>query len=300
LTVWLNQHFHALHVSLKRLARNPLATLLSALVIALAAGLPAFGYVLLANIAQLAGRAAPEPQLSLFMDARASDADAQAIEAKLKAHSAVASVRFIARADALKELKASAIGDVVQALEHNPLPHAFVVRATDAKPQALRALRDEIAQWPQIEHTQLDADWAQKLDAMLALGKKLTLGFAVVLGIALVSVIGNTIRLQILNQREEIEVSKLIGATNAFVRRPFLYFGALEGLLGALLAFALVAAGIYALNRGAAELTRLYASDFALRLPDLSHIAGLFGVVAAIGWLGALISVSLYLRDLKG
>jgi cell division transport system permease protein len=272
---------------------------LSALVIALAASLPAFGYLILTNAAKLSGQISPEPQLSLFLRPEASDSAQRTIESKLRTHPAVASFRFVSREEALRELKASAIGDVVQALEHNPLPHAFVVRAKDASPDSLQALAQEIGKWPQVEHTQLDAEWAKKLNAIIAFGKKLVLLMALVLGVALVSVIGNTIRLQILNQREEIEVSKLIGATNGFVRRPFLYFGALEGLLGALLCWGFVAAAVRVLNQSAAELVRLYASDFAVSAPPPALVLTLVGVVVAVGWLGALFSVSLYLRDLK-
>ncbi len=299
MSIWLNQHLHALQLALRRLLRHPLATLLSTLVIGLAASLPAAGFLALTDLDALAGRANPEPQLTVFMTPQASAADAQAIQAKLGAHPGVVSAQFVSKEAALDQMKSSAIGDVIQSLEANPLPDAFIVRGKDASASALEQLRGEVAAWPRVESVQLDSDWAKKLQALVGFGKRAVLLLAIALAAALVAVVANTIRLQILNQREEIELSQLIGATDSFIRRPFLYFGALEALLAGALALGLVAIGFHQLNASLGELARLYASDFRLALPSWRLTALFLAGIAVLGWIGAMLSVNLYLRQLR-
>ena len=145
----------------------------------------------------------------------------------------ISAFRLVAKDRALAELKkSSGLADVIEGLPQNPLPDAFVIEATDTSPAALEALRDEIRQWPRVAHVQLDAQWARRLDAGLRFARVVAAVLGTLLGIALVAVTFNTIRLQVLTRREEIEVIKLIGATDAFIQRPFLYFGALQGLAG--------------------------------------------------------------------
>ena len=185
--------------------------------------------------------------------------------------------------------------DVLQSLKTNPLPDAFVVTVRDNRPEGLEALRDEAARWPKVEHVQLDSDWARKLDAALRVGRSLALVLGVLLSSALVAITFNTIRLQILTRREEIEVSKLIGATNQFIRRPFLYFGALQGLAGGLAALLVVGAATWLLNRDLGGLSELYSATFGLSPPSIEDSALLLGFSSLLGWLGAWLSVSRHL-----
>ena len=160
----------------------------------------------------------------------------------------------------------------------------------------LDALARTIAGWPKVEHVQLDADWTHKLQAMLAVARTVVLLVAVLLGIALIAVTFNTIRLQILTKRDEIDVARLFGATNAFIRRPFLYFGLLQGLFGGLAAWLIVSGGLHFLNDALIALTSLYASDFRLSPLSFYDSLLLLSASATLGWLGAWLSVFQHLR----
>ena len=279
---------------------NPLATLFTALVIGIALSLPAGLYTLIDNLSVLGSHISSSPQISIFLTLDAQSTDVARIQNKLKNHAAVRKVRFVSRADALRNLEASAgLNDVAKSLQQNPLPDAFVIEPATGEPAALDKLRSAAEKWPKVAHVQLDSAWARRLAAFTELGQQAALMLAALLGCALIAVTGNTIRLQILTQREEIEVSKLIGATSAFIRRPFLHFGILQGLTGGLAAWLVVDAGIWLLNNNVAQLAALYASDF--RLQPLSIDSGiiLLAFAALLGWLGAYLSVSLHLRKIE-
>ncbi len=296
---WSRQHKQAFAAAWRRMAQQPLISIFSVLVIGIALALPTSLFVALQNFNLLAGRVNAEPQLSLYLAANASAADAQQTEALLKAHADVASYRFIPRDEALKEMKNGAgINDVLTALEKNPLPDAFIIRAKSSKPDALTALRDEFLKWSKVEHVQLDSVWAKKLASLNSLAQKAVLLLAVLLGVALVAITGNTIRLQILTQKDEIEVGKLIGATNGFIRRPYLYFGALQGLLGGLCALGIVWFSMRWLGANVAELLQLYESDFHLAPLTFNYSLAIAAIAALLGWLGAHGSVGLYLRKI--
>jgi cell division transport system permease protein len=295
--VWLAQHRQALALTLRRLLGNPFSTLFSVLVIGIALSLPAGLYVLLHNLGTASGNVSAAPQLSVFLALDASRQDVTQIQARLQRHASIRDVRFIPREQALQDLKQNAgVGDVVASLPHNPLPDALVVTPKSDDPAALGRLRDELRQWPKIAHVQLDSAWAERLAALLKLGRQAVLILAVLLGIALVAITGNTIRLQILTQREEIEVARLIGATDAFIRRPLLYFGALQGLTGGAAAWLVVSASLHLLNTGVAELAALYAADFKLSALNSGDSARLLLLSTGLGWLGAYVSVARHLR----
>ena len=187
------------------------------------------------------------------------------------------------------------MADVTGGLAQNPLPHAFIVYPKKNDAQTLEILRDELRTWPKFEHVQLDSDWARKLEAMLKFARLAVLILAVLLSFALVAITFNTIRLQILTQREEIEVSKLIGASNSFIRRPFLYFGLVQGLLGGSAAWLIINVSLTLLNASLADLTQLYASSFSLHHLSAGDSLTLLIFSAYLGWLGALLSVSQHL-----
>lgn len=297
---WLARHWRTFWLIVKRLARTPFATLLTVGVIGIALSLPVGLYVLLANLGLAAGGVAAEPQITLFLSLDADAGEARQIEARLKQHPGVRSARFVPRAQALRELAQSAgLEDVVAGLERNPLPDAFVVDARDSGAESLQRLHQEMQQWPGVETTQLDSAWAKRLDALLGLGRKIALILAVLLGFALIAITANTIRLQILTQREEIEVSKLIGATNRFIRLPFLYHGALQGLAGGAAAWLVVTAGLGLLNGSVAELAGAYGSAFRLQPLGAGDAASLLAFSAGLGWIGAFVAVSHYLRQIE-
>jgi cell division transport system permease protein len=219
------------------------------------------------------------------------------LEARLRADRRVAALRFVSRDEALAELRvAEGLADVVAALERNPLPDTFVVRAAGGGARALDELARSLQALPGVASVQVDSAWAGRLAALARIGRLALAALAVLLGTGLVAVTFNTIRLQILTQREEIEVSRLLGATDAFVRRPFFYQGVLQGLAGGLLALVILWAGLWVLNLGVRDLAQAYGSSFALEfLPARDAFAvALFS--ALLGWFGALLSVSRYLR----
>lgn len=296
---WLWSHLDALRTTLARLARTPVATLLNVGVLGIALALPAGLYVTLANVQAYAQALATNTQLSVFLTLDASKADVEQTGTRLRQHASISSVRYVSRDEALAQLKArTGLADVVDSLAENPLPDAFIVQPRNTAPQALEQLRDELRGWPKVAHVQLDAVWARRLEAALRLARLAVWLLATLFAFALVAVTFNTIRLQILTRREEIEVAKLIGATDPFIRRPLLYFGAVQGLGGGLAAWAIVAASLYWLNGGLAELSRLYGSRIELQPLNLGDGLSLLLFAAVLGWFGAWLSVNQHLARL--
>lgn len=286
--VWLRQHRQALRSALRRMG------VLNALVIGVALSLPAGGYALLANLQQVAQRFTLEPQLSVFLKPEAKRAE---LEGRLRADARVAQLRFVSRDEALKELRQSeGLAEVVAALERNPLPDAFVLRARDGSAAALEALAADVRAMSGIAQVQVDSAWAQRLGALARIGRLALVALAVLLATGLVAVTFNTIRLQILTQRDEIEVSQLLGATDAFIRRPFFYLGLLQGLAGGGLGLAILWAGLATLNQGVRDLAQAYGSSFQLAYLPGPEALMVLALSAFLGWAGALLSVSKYLR----
>ena len=297
---WLLVHLDTLRESLARLAGQPVASALNVIVIGIALSLPAGFYLGLNNLQTFSRQLSSDPQVSIFMAIDAGAADVAAVEQRLKSNAEIGKVEFISREQALARLKRGAgLADVLANLGRNPLPDAFVVTARSNDPAILEGLHEQARKWPKVEHVQLDAEWARRLDAALNVGRALVTLLAGLLAIALVAVTFNTIRLQILTRRDEIEVSKLIGATNPFIRRPFLYFGALQGLAGGLAAWAIVAAAVLVLNNQLADLSGLYGTIVKLEWPSFGDTLILLGFSAALGWMGALLSVSRHLWQIE-
>jgi len=291
---WLRQHREALARATGKLRAQRSASLLNALVIGVALSLPAGGYALLANLQQVAQRFTLEPQLSVFLKPEAKRVE---LEGRLRADARVAQLRFVSRDDALKELRQSeGLAEVVAALERNPLPDAFVLRARDGSAAALEALAADVRAMTGIAQVQVDSAWAQRLGALARIGRLALAALAVLLATGLVAVTFNTIRLQILTQRDEIEVSQLLGATDAFIRRPFFYLGLLQGLAGGALGLAILWAGLALLNQGVRDLAQAYGSSFQLAYLPGPEALMVLALSAFLGWAGALLSVSKYLR----
>jgi cell division transport system permease protein len=294
---WLNLHAAALGDSFRRLVYSPLATLLSVVVIGVALSLPAGLYLGLSGLQATVGQLARDPQVTLFLELDASAADAANLKERLQAHPDVQSVRFIAKDDALAELRRrTGLGDVLDSLGQNPLPDAFVVTAKDNHPQALERLREAAGRWPKVAQVTLDSAWARRLEAGLRVGRVVTLLLSGLLSAALVAVTFNTIRLQILSRREEIEVAKLIGATNGFIRRPFLYLGLLQGLGGGLVAWAIVSGAVWILHRNLADLVE---NPIFFHGVSAQFAVAMVGASGALGGLGAWLSVTRHLWQIE-
>jgi len=285
---------------LRRMFSSKLAGILNILVIGIALSLPAGMYVLLQNAQGLVAQLSGTPQVSLFMsmDAKADDVDK--LRKQLEQHPAIARVEFVARAQALEQLKQSTgLADVIGGLNQNPLPDAFIVYPKPSAAQSLDELRIELAKLPKVEQAQLDSAWAYKLEALLKFGRMVVLILASLLSLALIAITFNTIRLQILTQRDEIEVAKLIGATNGFIRRPFLYFGAAQGLLGGIMAWLIITISLLLLNHQLNALSQLYASQFGLHPLSFGDSLTLMLFSMYLGWLGAWLSVARHLSQIE-
>ena len=297
---WLIQHWLVFLFTLRRLLATPLASLLNISIMGIALSLPAGVYVLQQNVQGLAVQATGTPQISVFMAKDASKSDVTETGRKLGQLDGVERVEFVPRDQALDELKRSTgLADVIGGLKQNPLPDAYIVYPKTATPDALDTLRTELEKWPRIDHVQLDSAWARKLEALLGFVRLAALILAVLLSVALVAITFNTIRLQILTKRDEIEVSKLIGATHAFIRRPFLYFGLLQGLLAGAAAWLIIAISLYFLNNSLAGLTQLYASNFTLHSLSAGDSLALLLFSGYLGWLGAWLSVAQHLWQIE-
>ncbi len=297
---WLMHHLQVFQFTLRRLRTTPVSSLLNVLVIGVALSLPTGGYVLLKNVQNLTDKLVGPPQISVFLNMNVSQGEIANISKQLEQHKDISHAEFVPREQALQQLEQSTgLADVTGGLSLNPLPHAFIVYPKSNDPEALETLRDELKTWPKFEHVQLDSAWARKLEAMIKFGRLAVLILAALLSFALVAITFNTIRLQILTQREEIEVSKLIGASNSFIRRPFLYFGLVQGLLGGSAAWLIITVSLSLLNASMTDLTQLYASSFSLQHLSAGDSLTLLGFSAYLGWLGALLSVTQHLWQIE-
>jgi cell division transport system permease protein len=295
-------HVQALLGALGRLARSPLSTLLTLLVIALALALPASLRLLVSNAQAATGDFGNAIELSVYFKTDVPLAKAQQLASAARSRSDVAEVTLISADQGLADFRTySGFGDALAALKENPLPHVLHVRprGSASTANALEALRGYFSAWPEVELVQVDSQWVQRFNAILGVLRLLLLMAAALLGVGVLAVIGNTIRLEIAGRRAEIEVIKLVGGSNSYVRRPFLYTGLLYGLLGALIAWGIVALAIVLLGDPVANLATLYGSHFALRGPTPQDVGALLGAGAALGWVGAWISAARHLRSIE-
>ena len=289
---WLNQHGQAVKLVMNRLRRNAWATFIMWCVMGITLSLPGLLYIAVDNLNRVAGNVESEPQISLFMDLAIEPDAIKSIQQKLAKHPDIAKFRFVGRDVAWEELKKNTGLGAMADLEQNPLPDAFFVEPKNIEPAGLERLQKELQQWPGVAVAQLDATWIKRLYAVLELARTAVLILGALLGFALLAIIGNTIRLQVVTQRDEIEVAKLIGATDGFIRRPFLYAGTFYGLGGGFAAL-LFLLGITALfNTSVEEIAALYSDDFTLAFLDAFSCLTLLVLSALLGWMGAFVAVN--------
>jgi cell division transport system permease protein len=296
------RHLQALLGSLGRLARSPLSTTLTLLVIGLALALPTSLRLFVTNAQLATGNFANAVDVSVYLKTDVPLAKAQQLAQAAGQRADVAAVTVIAADKGLEDFRSySGFGEALQALKENPLPHVLHVRprGEDVSAAALESLRRYFSAWPEVELVQVDSEWVMRFNAILEVLRQLLLIAAALLGLGVLAVIGNTIRLEIQGRRAEIEVTKLVGGSNSYVRRPFLYTGVLYGVGGALLAWGIVAIAVAVLGDSVATLARLYGSRYVLRGPSRDDIGILLGAGAVLGWLGAWISAARHLRSIE-
>jgi cell division transport system permease protein len=293
---WLRHQKNAFGAALRRLRAQPVATLFATLAMGVSISLPCGLYLGLGTLGRLAGDLPTRAELSVFVAADASAEQRRTLEARMR-QADIAEARYVPKDEALARLgAASGLADVAAGLPDNPLPDAWVVRPRAEAHDALERLAEEVGRLPGVAETHVDSQWAERLQAGLALGRTVVMVLAALLGIALIAISGNVIRAQVLARRDEIQVSRLIGATDRHIRRPFLYLGALQGLLGALAAGGVLAVAAAARRAPVARVDMLYGSHFQLLPPSAFEIGVALGLTALFGWLGAWVSVARTLR----
>lgn len=298
---WLLRHASTATAALGRLAKQPLASLMTILVIAVTLALPAALHLVIKNAQSLSGSWADALDFSVYLETGTSVEAARELAALIEGRADVETVTLIPADEALEEFKAqSGFGSALEHLPDNPLPHALVVRPAAANTsESITLLQEEIANLPETDLVQADTAWVQRFHAILEILERAIAIGAGLLGAAILVVIGNTIRLDIQNRREEIEVTKLIGASNGFVRRPFLWSGLWYGLGGGLLALALVAYGLHALEAPVTRLAGLYDSPYTLLALSFRESLVIVGIGVLLGLAGSWLAAARHMRRIE-
>jgi cell division transport system permease protein len=301
---WVRQHRFALGAALSTVRKAPGSFLFNVLVVAFALMLPLAGITLLDNVRPLSQQLSVDPEISVFMKLEATREEATALQPRIRAIAATggkADVDFVPREEALASMKdKSGLGDVIDTLGENPLPDSYkmTLDGSGAAGQ-VDAITEQLRALPGVDVVQVDSAWVKRLAAMLAILRLALLLLAATLGVVVIAVVFNTIRLQVLTQKEEIAVSKLLGATDNFIHRPFYYTGALLGLCAGAVALGAVMLALNPLNAVIADFARLYASEFQLVPLGALETAGVLAISAGLGLIGAMLSVQRHLARVQ-
>jgi cell division transport system permease protein len=259
--------------------------------------MPSGLYVLLSNLDRAAGGVKPQIELTLFLKTDVSESASKTLAADLAKQSDVAGVVFISKAEGIRKLEAAGLSDITAGLPENPLPDTLILTPKQTNPEALEALYNRLIKIDSVQQVVMDADWVKRLTALMGLGKNLVLLLAALFGLALAAITANTIRLQIYAQQDEIEVAQLIGATDRFIRRPFLYYGGIQGLVGGIAGWLIILLGGTFIENSVAQVAAAYGASFTLNSLSLTELIPLLGLSTLLGWLGAYFSVNQALRQ---
>ncbi len=297
---WLKHHAETARESLQRLKTTPLSTLMTVAVLAIALALPGFLLAGLKNVQQLGANWGGEPRISLYLKASLDDTQADGFSRRLLLRNDLQAVELISREQGLLEFKqVSGFADVFDYLGKNPLPAVVVVMPSDISRSGLSALRQQLLALEEVDDAVLDMAWVQRLEAMVGVAKRAALVLGSLLALTVLLVVGNTIRMAIGSRRDEIEVAKLVGATDAWVRRPFLYTGIWLGLCGGLLAWCLIQLSLWLVDAPVRTLVSLYDGNYALQGLGLLDSLLLLLCSLLLGWLGAWLAVARHLRAIE-
>jgi len=302
ISAYFIHHARVLLGSLGHLTRHPMSTMMTMAVIAIALTLPSGLYLALNNISGLSEGWDSSTKISLFLHASVDERKAQTLLNRLQLHNEIDHVSLITKEQGLDQFKQlSGFGSALQFLESNPLPIVLVVQPIiDTKrPDRIDQLLKELESDKLVELAQLDMQWVKRLYALLEIAHRVIWAIGGLLGLAVLLIVGNTIRLDIQNRRSEIEVSKLIGASNAFIRRPFLYTGFWYGFSGGLLAWLLTTSSLYLLAEPVEKLALLYHSDFQLSGLSAGDTANLIMISCGLGLLGSWLAVGRHLDEIE-
>lgn len=298
---WLARHAQVSLSMLGRLYRQPLSSFMTIAVIGIALALPAGLGVLIDNTRELSGSWEGTARISVFLQQETSDNQRDALADLLRQRDDIAAVTVIPAEQALQEFKElSGFGGAIDALQENPLPAVLVVSPSEtALADGVDALLVELEAFPETDLVQLDTEWLRRLNAILDIVNRGILIIAAMFALAVIIIVGNTIRLDIQNRRDEIVITKLIGGTNAFIRRPFLYSGLWYGLFGALMALALIGIALLLMEAPVARLAGLYGSGFTLQGLGWNGSLDVLLAGSLLGWLGSALAVTRHLGDIE-
>jgi cell division transport system permease protein len=302
LQAYFYTHAHGLFSSLGRLARTPITSAMTIAVLAIAISLPGGFYILVANAQQLTGNLESSNQISLFLKLDIGDTDAHRLAGKLTNNPDVASVEFISKQRGMEDFRNySGFGEALDALDENPLPAVLQVlpknTLDDAK--ALEPLLEKLNSLPEVDFVQMDMQWVKRLQTMMELAKRGVAVLSLMLGIAVVFITGNTIRLELHSRREEVVIAKLIGATDSFIQRPFLYVGFWYGLLAGIFAWFIDTVMMLVLRQPVEKLSALYDSQFRTLFFSYSESLSLMAIAAFLGVTGSWMVLVYQLRILN-
>jgi cell division transport system permease protein len=290
---WLNQHTLAIQLVLQRLKIHWLNTLTICMVIGITVTLPGLLFVGLDNLQDMSRSIKQDAQMSAFLKPALNGNVIQRLINDVQELPQVKEVRYVPKEEAIKQLGEQFLQkDLLADLPQNPLPDALFITLTDTQANTAKPVQEMLQGREEVEELVIDSVWIERLNSMLVLGKRIALIFATLLGIAMITVISNTVRMQVLTHEAEIEVSRLIGATHSFIRRPFLYMGSIYGLGGGLIAVGLLFAIVWNLKQPVQLLANNYQSNFQLVF-HLVNIGGLILLASTlIGWIAAFIALT--------
>ncbi|MCC4833861.1 permease-like cell division protein FtsX [Shewanella sp. 1_MG-2023] len=302
LVMFFVRHIQQAMASIGELWRNPVSSVMTMAVLGVSLSLPAALQVLVKNAENITQSWNNAAEISLFINEGRSEQSIQSLISRINVYSEVDVVHYINRDQALEEFqRLSGFGEALSYLDSNPLPAVVVVTplARHSSPEGARKLLDKLEREPEVSFGRLDIEWLERLQAMVRLIERTVLAIAALLVLAVVLVIGNTIRLAIMNRRTEIEVMKLVGATEAFIQRPFLYTGIWYGVIGGVLAWIIINLLVWYLDSALAELLGLYGSQLQIQALSMAELVKLVLLASFLGWLGSYLSVRQHLRAIE-
>jgi cell division transport system permease protein len=299
-SAYLLHHLQSLVFSLGKIYKAPATTVMTVAVIGITLSLPGGFYLFLKNIDAISGEFRSSTQISLYLDLKTSETQARALERNIAGMDDVAATRFISREQSLEEFRRdSGFGKSIDTLSSNPLPHTIVVEPGAADTFAVRNLLNQLQAMPEVAIAKLDTEWLERLYTIIDIARRSVAIITILFACAVLLIIGNTIRLDIQNRYQEIIVTKLIGATDAFIRRPFLYGGIWYGLLGGILSWLIVEIGYLAISGPLARLNLLYKSDMSLITFSFQDFIVLIASSTLLGLAGSWIAVARHLNQIE-
>ena len=297
---WVFHHRSVLSVTVVHMLEHKLSSIMNWLVIGIALALPSLLYLILSNISAFSGEWEGKPRASLFLQSEVTENIGIRIADEISTNQLVETVRFISSESALKDFQEiSGLSNVMNSLERNPLPHVIEVVLKTMDPNATKELVLAWKNSESIARVSFEMAWLERLSALLTFGERLVVALGVVLGLGVILTMGNTVRLIIENRRQEIEVIKLVGGTDSFVRRPFLYLGFCYGFGGAIFAIALLQFGLVFLAGPLEGLAQSYFHGFALEGLGLRGNMALIALGSVLGMMGALLAVYKHLKAIE-